>query len=46
MALNRSQELAENLAEVKSQVPKGVHLIVVTKTFPLSDVKIRSYRVW
>jgi pyridoxal phosphate enzyme (YggS family) len=40
MALNRSQELAENLAEVKSQVPKGVHLIVVTKTFPLSDVKI------
>lgn len=40
MALTRSQELAANLAEVKSQIPSGVHLIVVTKTFPLTDVEI------
>lgn len=40
MALTRSQELAENLAELKSKIPGDVHLIAVTKTFPLSDVKI------
>ncbi len=40
MALTRSQELAENLAELKSKIPGDVHLIAVTKTFPLSDVEI------
>lgn len=40
MALSRSAELSENLAKIRAQIPKGVHLIVVTKTFPLSDVQI------
>jgi pyridoxal phosphate enzyme (YggS family) len=36
----REKKLAENLLQVKSQIPSDVHLIVVTKTFPLSDVEI------
>ena len=40
MALSRREELAINLANVKSKIPSEVHLIVVTKTFPLSDVQI------
>lgn len=38
--MNRREELAENLATVKSELPAHVKLIVVTKTFPASDVKI------
>ena len=37
---NRKLELARNLAAVKATIPTGVHLIVVTKTFPSSDVEI------
>lgn len=40
MALSRREELAKNLAEISPLIPEGVHLIVVTKTFPLSDVEI------
>ena len=40
MALDRRNELSENLAEIKATIPQGVHLIVVTKTFPVSDVQI------
>lgn len=40
MAIDRKAELATNLANIKSQIPEGVHLIVVTKTFPVSDVEI------
>lgn len=40
MAIDRRTELANNLAAVKESIPQGVHLIVVTKTFPLSDVQI------
>ena len=40
MALDRRAELAENLELVKATIPQGVHLIVVTKTFPVSDVQI------
>ena len=40
MALERKAELAANLANIKTQIPEGVHLIVVTKTFPVSDVEI------
>ena len=32
--------MSENLAEIKATIPQGVHLIVVTKTFPVSDVQI------
>ncbi len=32
--------MAQNLAAVKATIPFGVHLIVVTKTFPLSDAQI------
>ena len=42
MALDRKSELSENLARVKSTIPNDVHLIVVTKTFPVSDVKLLS----
>lgn len=38
--LRRKQELALNLGEVKAAIPSQVTLIVVTKTFPLSDVEI------
>lgn len=37
---DRRIEIAENLAEIRATIPSGVHLIVVTKTFPLSDVQI------
>lgn len=40
MAIDRRTELATNLAVIKESIPTGVHLIVVTKTFPLSDVQI------
>ena len=40
MAIDRKAELATNLANIKSQIPEGIHLIVVTKTFPVSDVAI------
>ena len=40
MALDRRAILAQNLAEVKATIPEDVHLIVVTKTFPLSDAQI------
>ena len=40
MAIDRKAELAANLANIKSQIPEGIHLIVVTKTFPVSDVEI------
>ena len=35
-------ELAENLESIRATIPRGVHLIVVTKTFPVSDVQILS----
>jgi pyridoxal phosphate enzyme (YggS family) len=38
--MNRSEELAENLRAVQSQIPSHVTLIVVTKTYPVSDVLI------
>ena len=40
MAIDRRTELATNLAAIKESITTGVHLIVVTKTFPLSDVQI------
>lgn len=40
MALDRKAELSKNLAAVKATIPDNVHLIVVTKTFPLSDAKL------
>ena len=41
MAVNRIEELAENLEKVKSRITKpDVTLIVVTKTYPISDVQI------
>jgi len=38
--LRRKEELALNLGEVRAEIPSQVTLIVVTKTFPLSDVEI------
>lgn len=40
MALDRRATLAQNLAAVKATIPEGIHLIVVTKTFPLSDAQL------
>jgi pyridoxal phosphate enzyme (YggS family) len=40
LALSRKEELAQNLISVKATIPEGVHLIVVTKTFPLIDAQI------
>ena len=40
MAIDRKAELAANLANIKDEIPEGIHLIVVTKTFPVSDVAI------
>lgn len=40
MAISRRHEIAANLAEIRETIPDSVHLIVVTKTFPLSDVQI------
>jgi pyridoxal phosphate enzyme (YggS family) len=36
----RKAELTQNLAKINAEIPSQVHLIVVTKTFPLSDVEI------
>ena len=38
--VTRKAELATNLSKIKAEIPSGVHLIVVTKTFPLSDVEL------
>ena len=38
--MNRREELSSNLAKIKSEIPAHVKLIVVTKTFPASDVQI------
>ncbi|MBU3642811.1 MAG: YggS family pyridoxal phosphate-dependent enzyme [Candidatus Nanopelagicaceae bacterium] len=38
--MDRKAQLAENLAAVKASIPNDVHLIVVTKTFPLSDAQL------
>jgi len=41
MAINRAQELAENLSMVQSRITNpNVTLIAVTKTYPISDVQI------
>jgi pyridoxal phosphate enzyme (YggS family) len=40
LALGRRATLAQNLEAVKATIPEGIHLIVVTKTFPLSDAQI------
>lgn len=37
---DRKNEIATNLARVRSEIPKDVRLIVVTKNFPVSDVEI------
>lgn len=42
MALDRRAELAANLSAVKATIPADIHLIVVTKTFPVSDAQILS----
>ncbi len=36
----RTKEIGERLKLIKSQIPKEVKLIVVTKTFPVSDIEI------
>ena len=36
----RKAELSANLSEVKRTLPTNVNLIVVTKTFPISDIEI------
>lgn len=38
--MNRRDEIAENLAAIKEEIPNNVKLIVVTKTFPISDLHI------
>jgi pyridoxal phosphate enzyme (YggS family) len=38
--MSRKAELIANLELVKSEIPDGVTLIVVTKTYPVSDVEI------
>jgi pyridoxal phosphate enzyme (YggS family) len=40
LAIDRKTQLAENLASVKASIPNDVNLIVVTKTFPLSDAQL------
>jgi pyridoxal phosphate enzyme (YggS family) len=40
LAIDRKGELAENLSKVKATIPTDVHLIVVTKTFPVSDAQL------
>lgn len=40
MSDSRRTQIATSLAEVRSRIPTYVTLIVVTKTFPLSDVEI------
>jgi pyridoxal phosphate enzyme (YggS family) len=38
--MNRFEEIRESLRDVRSQIPDSVTLIVVTKTFPVSDLEI------
>jgi pyridoxal phosphate enzyme (YggS family) len=38
--MSRESEILENLARVRSEIPSGVTLIVVTKTYPISDIEI------
>lgn len=38
--MTRAEEISTRLAEVRAQIPKDTKLIVVTKTFPISDVEI------
>ena len=38
--MNREVEIASALADIRNQLPKHVTLIVVTKTFPVTDVEI------
>jgi len=38
--MTRRGELEANLAKVRAEIPEGVELICVTKTYPLSDVEI------
>ena len=38
--MNRQDELLDNLAKVQSVIPANVKLIVVTKTYPVSDIEI------
>ena len=40
--MSRKEELSHNLNAIKATIPENVHLIVVTKTFPLSDALILS----
>lgn len=40
MSTEREQEIATALASVRAEIPSDVTLIVVTKTFPVSDVEI------
>ncbi len=36
----RTEELSNRLLQLNSEIPKSVKLIVVTKTFPISDIEI------
>ena len=38
--VSRERELLENLEKIKSEIPRTVTLIVVTKTYPVSDIEI------
>lgn len=38
--MDRKSQISERLTHIKSELSPEVHLIVVTKTFPLSDVEI------
>jgi pyridoxal phosphate enzyme (YggS family) len=38
--LNRGEEVSQSLRQIREQIPVGVTLIVVTKTFPVSDIEI------
>ena len=40
MNIERKKEIADALASVRAEIPQHVTLIVVTKTFPASDVEI------
>jgi PLP dependent protein len=38
--MTRSEEILNNLEKIKSEIPKEITLIVVTKTYPVSDIEI------
>ena len=40
MTDERKREIADALASVRSEIPQHVTLIVVTKTFPASDIEV------